>query len=160
MTEYVDRRSRMINAPIGDAFRVLGMIGGEIGWFSPRWLWRLRGWLDRMGGGPGLVPRRDPVRLQIGDLVDFWRVTAIEPPHRLRMLTELRMPGVGILEFELTPIDDVTCRLSQTARFSPTNVFGHLYWLLLTPLHHYIFRQMINGIARRAESPGAVAGTR
>jgi hypothetical protein len=152
MTEYVDRRSRMIDAPVEDAFAVVCMIGGKLGWFSPRWLWQLRGWLDRLGGGPGITPRRDPVELEVGDMVDFWRVTAVDPPQRLRMLTEMRMPGVGILEFELEPIspDGRACRITQTATFAPSGVPGHLYWFALYPVHGVIFRRMIDGIARAA----------
>jgi hypothetical protein len=162
VTEYVDRRTRLINAPPKDVFAVVCRLGGDAGWFSPRWLWRLRGWLDRLGGGPGLTPRRDAVTLEIGDTVDFWRVTALEPPERLRMLSEMKMPGVGILEFEMTPGDPSarSCRLCQKATFAPAGPLGHLYWFSLSPVHLWIFRRMINGIARTAEMERGALGAR
>lgn len=154
MTEYVDRRSRLVEASPEEVFAVVRMIGGKVGWFSPRWLWRLRGWMDRVGGGPGIRPRRDPIDIAPGDMIDFWRVTAVEPPQRLRLLTEMKMPGVGILEFEVDPVDPsgTASRLVQTATFAPAGILGHLYWALLLPVHHYIFGRMIAGIARTAES--------
>lgn len=162
MTEYVDRRTQLVNATPDDVFAVVCRLGGDAGWFSPRWLWRLRGSLDRLGGGPGLTPRRDPVALEIGDTIDFWRVTAMETPERVRMLSEMKMPGVGILEFELTPADPSagSCRLSQKATFAPTGLLGHLYWFSLSPIHSWIFRRMIDGIARTAEMESGSRGAR
>ena len=154
MKEYVDLRTRIVEASTEEVFAVVCMIGGKVGWFSPRFLWRLRGWLDRLGGGPGPTPRRHPADLELGDPIDFWRVAAIETPHRLRLLTEMTQPGVGILEFEVTAIAPGAdaCRLSQTATFAPSGALGHIYWFALTPIHNYIFRRMIDGIARTAES--------
>ena len=35
--------------------------GGQRGWHAANWLWIIRGWLDRLVGGPGLRRgRRDP----------------------------------------------------------------------------------------------------
>ncbi len=153
MTEYTDRRMQLIDAAPDVVFAVVCALGGDNGWYSPRWLWNLRGFLDRMAGGNGLVPRRHPRDLELGDPVDFWQVTSIEPPNRLRLLGEMKMPGVGIVEFEITPVGPgaATSRLSQTATFAPKGLLGHLYWIALLPVHYLIFRKMIEGIAREAK---------
>lgn len=42
-------------------FTVVESIGGDNGWFRYDWLWRLRGFMDILFGGPGLSRgRRDP----------------------------------------------------------------------------------------------------
>jgi hypothetical protein len=67
-----------------DAHQVWGAIeaiGGRNGWYFAQPLWRLRGMLDRMAGGPGLTRgRRHSKKLRTGDALDFWRVVAHEPP--------------------------------------------------------------------------------
>lgn len=164
MTEYVDRRTHIVDASCEDVFAVLCALGGERGWYSARWLWRLRAFLDRLFGGPGLAPRRHPEQVEVGDLIDFWRVTAIESPTRLRMLTEMKMPGVGILEFEVAGVDaavdpsGASARLTQTATFAAKGLVGHAYWICLLPVHLYIFKRMIDGVARAAEGERETAG--
>lgn len=50
-------------------------IGGETGWYYGNWLWKIRGFLDKLVGGPGLRRgRTHPYRLFPGDALDFWRV--------------------------------------------------------------------------------------
>ena len=50
-------------------------IGGQNGWPSMNWAWKIRGALDRISGGTGLRRgRRHPSELRPGDTLDFWRV--------------------------------------------------------------------------------------
>ncbi len=71
--ETVDRRARRRRV-----FDVLMALGGRQGWFRYNRLWRLRGLLDRLAGGPGWMRgRRDPARLSWGEALDFWRVTEL-----------------------------------------------------------------------------------
>ena len=51
----------------------------EHGWYSFPLGWRVRGWIDRLTGGPGPVRgRRDPDNLLPGDSLDWWRVEEVE----------------------------------------------------------------------------------
>ena len=69
-------------------------IGGTTGWYYGQWLWRLRGWLDILVGGVGMRRgRRDPRHLVVGDVVDCWRVEAIDRGTRLVLAAEMRLPG-------------------------------------------------------------------
>jgi len=52
--------------------------------------------LDRVARVAGV--RRDPVRLAVGDTLDFWRVEDVEPPRMLRLRAEMRLPGLAWLE--------------------------------------------------------------
>lgn len=50
-------------------------IGGQNGYYTFNWAWRLRGMIDKLFGGIGLNRgRRDPYTIQAGDSIDFWRV--------------------------------------------------------------------------------------
>lgn len=153
MNTYVDRKVRKVEAEPQDVFRVVCGLGGETGWYSPRWLWSLRGLLDRMVGGPGLLRRRHPEELVIGDSVDFWTVTAVAPPQELSLMALMKVPGVAVLRFEIAPVDSAPrlVRLTQTASFTPRGPLGRLYWLSLLPIHRYVFNRMIDGIAASAE---------
>ncbi|MGI8722085.1 MAG: DUF2867 domain-containing protein, partial [Geodermatophilaceae bacterium] len=75
---YVDDRSSVVDAPPQALWEVIEGIGGTAGWYSWKLAWRIRGILDRLWGGPGLRRgRRSPHDLQIGDVVDWWRVEEI-----------------------------------------------------------------------------------
>lgn len=154
MKTYCDRRTQKIRAAPDCVFRVVCRVGGTYGWFSPRWIWRLRGWMDRVVGGPGLrAGRRHPKELRVGDTIDFWRVDILESPKRLQLTAEMKLPGEGTLEFDLAPGDNhlLVTRLRQTAEFTPNGLWGKIYWMLLTPVHKYVFQRMISGIARVSE---------
>jgi uncharacterized protein YbjT (DUF2867 family) len=56
----VDSRSLRLPQPPGEVFLPVRRIGGATGWYYGDWLWRLRGFLDRLVGGVGL--RRGPPR--------------------------------------------------------------------------------------------------
>ncbi|MHC4093975.1 MAG: DUF2867 domain-containing protein, partial [Planctomycetota bacterium] len=51
---FVDRRSVEIAAPADWVYRAVCRIGGGQGYYAADWLWRVRGWMDRLAGGPGL----------------------------------------------------------------------------------------------------------
>ncbi|MBL9078346.1 MAG: SDR family oxidoreductase [Planctomycetes bacterium] len=159
---FVDARSMPIAAPAAAVFAVVQGLGGDRGWLAGDWLWRLRGALDKLVGGPGSRRgRRDPDTLRYGDALDFWRVLEVDPPRRLRLVAEMRLPGTATLEFEVHDRGADACELVQTARFRPRGLFGLGYWYSVLPLHAYVFAGMLRGIRRRAElsrSPAAPAG--
>jgi uncharacterized protein YbjT (DUF2867 family) len=151
-TKFRDQRRAVIHAPAQDAFRVAKRIGGEHGYWGTGYLWSIRGWMDKLIGGPGLRRgRRHPEDLAYGEAVDFWRVTKLENDHLLRLHAEMKLPGEAELEFEVEPDGREQCVLTQTARFRTRGLFGILYWYLVLPLHHFVFPNMIQGIKREAE---------
>jgi len=153
-TTFTDERQATVDADPQRVFDAVCKVGGGHGYYAADWLWRLRGFLDRLIGGPGLRRgRRNPTHLAYGDSLDFWRVTDIDRPHRLTLRAEMKLPGVAILQFEITPHDGC-CTLTQTARFKPRGLIGLAYWYSVVPLHHVVFRGMLHGIQREAENAG------
>ena len=151
---FVDRRSTDVAASVERVFHAFCRIGGDNGYYAADWLWRLRGILDRLVGGPGLRRgRRDPEKLAYGDALDFWRVTAIEESRRLELRAEMWLPGVATLTFEVEgkPGDSGRSVLFQTAKFKPRGLLGLLYWYAVLPFHGIVFEGMIDGIRRTVE---------
>jgi hypothetical protein len=147
--------SRVIELPVSPAaaFVPIRQIGGARGWYYGDWLWHLRGFLDLLVGGVGLRRgRRDPENLRVGDTLDFWRVEAFEPPHRLRLTAELKLPGRAWLEFEVTGNRDQST-IRQTAIFDPLGLTGLAYWYTLYPLHQLVFSGLLRNIAKAAGGP-------
>jgi uncharacterized protein YbjT (DUF2867 family) len=151
---FVDRRWTEVNASPEVVYDTVARIGGDQGYYAAEWLWRVRGWLDRLMGGPGLRRgRRDPARLAYGDALDFWRVTGVEVHRRLELRAEMKLPGEALLSFEIRPDKraTATCTLIQTARFKPRGLSGLAYWYAVMPLHGVVFNGMLQGIRRAAE---------
>ena len=158
-TVFTDRRTITIAAPASSVYRAVCRLGGAHGWYGADWLWRVRGLMDRIVGGPGLRRgRRDPDRLSFGEAVDFWRVTGIETDRRLLLRAEMKLPGEALLEFAIEPLPGPGAdgrprsELVQTARFLPKGLFGLAYWYGVLPFHNVVFRGMLAGIRRAAES--------
>ncbi|MBO0343350.1 MAG: SDR family oxidoreductase [Bacteroidota bacterium] len=120
-------------------------IGGENGWYYGNWLWKVRGFLDKLVGGPGLRRgRTHPDKIFPGDALDFWRVLlADKKSKRLLLFAEMKTPGEAWLEFKIE--DGV---LYQTATFRPKGLLGRLYWYSVLPFHLFIFGNMIKNIAK------------
>jgi uncharacterized protein YbjT (DUF2867 family) len=147
--KYLKTDSRIIhvNASQANAFVAIRRIGGPTGWYYANWLWRLRGWMDKVIGGVGMKHgRRDPDSLRVGDVLDCWRVEAIEPDRLLRLVAEMKLPGRAVLEFEVTGKADGS-EIRQTASFDPRGILGRAYWYSVLPFHHFVFRGMLRGIA-------------
>ena len=150
-SRMVDSRTIEIDVPSEAAFDPIQRIGGNTGWYYGNWLWRLRGFLDLLVGGVGMRRgRRDPADLHVGDAIDFWRVEEFQPPHRLRLRAEMRLPGRAWQEFEVSQ-QEGRSKIRQTAVFDPLGLAGVAYWYALYPLHQLIFSGMLRGIAREAE---------
>ncbi|MCX6632496.1 MAG: DUF2867 domain-containing protein, partial [Candidatus Solibacter sp.] len=101
---FRDARQLAVDAPAYVVFRAVCRVGGGHGWYAAAWLWKLRGWIDRLVGGPGLRRgRRDPEMVGYGEALDFWRVVGYERDRRLRLRAEMRLPGEALLEFHIEP---------------------------------------------------------
>jgi uncharacterized protein YbjT (DUF2867 family) len=159
-TRLVDSRSLSVSASPAAAFAPIRRIGGTNGWYFANALWWLRGFLDLLVGGVGVRRgRRNAETLTVGDALDFWRVEAFEPDHRLSLVAEMKVPGRAWLQFEVEPIgtqsDSQRSKIHQTAIFDPAGLGGLLYWYALYPIHRWIFAGMLRAIAARAElEPG------
>jgi len=132
-------------------WRVLCRIGGDDGYFYANSLWWLRRAMDWCLGGPSFRRRRrHPDKLRVGDVVDAWRVIALEPDRRLTLLMEMKALGAGVLEFEIENRGDRRV-VRATAYWHPAGVFGLLYWYALLPAHAFLFAGLTRSLARRAE---------
>lgn len=157
-TTYEDRREVTVDADGQQTYEAVCRVGGGNGYYAADWLWRARGWIDRVVGGPGLRRgRRDPEQVRFGEALDFWRVTAARPAEHLALRAEMRLPGEALLEFRIEPRDSARSALVQVARFKPRGLAGLLYWYAVLPLHHVVFNGMLRGIKLAAEQ-GRAAG--
>lgn len=122
-------------------------IGGKTGWYYGDWLWRIRGYIDKLVGGVGLRRgRTSPQSLNVGDALDFWRVIyANKEEGRLLLFAEMKLPGEAWLEFEV-----VGDELMQTATFRPLGILGRLYWYSVLPFHGFIFHGMLKKITQNS----------
>jgi uncharacterized protein YbjT (DUF2867 family) len=156
---FEDRRETEIAADPEAVFAAVLRIGGGNGWYAADLLWRIRGALDRLAGGPGLRRgRRDPRTVGYGDALDFWRVTGLDRDRRLELRSEMKLPGQAELTFDIEPLDHGGARLVQTARMRPAGLAGLAYWYAVLPLHRIVFAGMLEGIRRAAV--GRRAGSR
>ncbi len=147
-----ETRAIYVDALPDQVFRAFCRLGGDQGWLAWNGLWKIRGFIDRLVGGPGLRRgRRDPAWLYLGEAVDFWRVEAVERPRLLRLRAEMRLPGKAWLQFTAVAEGRGT-RLIQTALFAPRGLFGLLYWYAMYPAHLCIFGDMARAVAALARS--------
>ncbi|MEZ4950157.1 MAG: SDR family oxidoreductase [Saprospiraceae bacterium] len=140
---FIDKRK----VPVENEERTLDKIfsiGGDNGWYYGNWMWKLRGFLDKLVGGVGLRRgRKHPNHITAGDSLDFWRVLhASRKDKRLLLYAEMKLPGEAWIEFKITPEN----QLIQTATFRPLGILGRLYWYSVLPFHAFVFEGMIQNI--------------
>ena len=142
--EFRDYRTFDTDLAPDEVFGRITRIGGPNG-YGPRAdpLWRLRGWLDRVWGGPGLRRGRPfGGELHVGDAVDWWRVERITHGRQLRLVAEMLVPGVARLDFRIEPLPGGGSRLHQLASLSNGSLWSGLYWLAIEPIHDAVFEQL------------------
>lgn len=122
-------------------------LGGKNGWYGQA-LWKIRGFIDKLFGGPGLRRgRRHPSDLREGDALDFWRVLyAGRKEGRLILLAEMKLPGEAWLMFKIHKN-----KLWQKAVFRPKGLWGRIYWFMVLPFHGIIFKGMIRKLSGRVK---------
>ncbi|MBD3617733.1 MAG: SDR family oxidoreductase [Gracilimonas sp.] len=137
---FTDRRTASMR-DARETLEKIWAIGGDTGWYYADWLWKLRGFLDKLVGGVGLRRgRRSSEIISAGDALDFWRVLHADKENgRLLLYAEMNLPGEAWLEFK---IEKDT--LIQTATFRPLGVAGRLYWYSVLPFHGFIFQGMLD----------------
>ncbi|MFT4735725.1 MAG: hypothetical protein ACI9DJ_002311 [Algoriphagus sp.] len=142
---YTDEKKSNINDLEGTIEKIWS-IGGDNGWYSGNWLWKLRGFLDKLVGGVGLRRgRTNQNTISVGDALDFWRVLyADKSEGRLLLFAEMKLPGEAWLEFRVEEND-----LIQIATFRPLGLLGRLYWYAVFPFHGFIFNGLIKRLTKK-----------
>lgn len=156
---YARRMQAQLNTPasVQSLWQVLNTLSRQEG-YGLDGLWRLRGAVDRLLGGPGRrFTRTRPGPLQVGERFDCWEVLASVPGERLTLRSLLRSPGAGIMEF--TVADRGGHReLELALYFHPAGCWGLLYWYALSLPHRLILAAMPRHLAARALSLEAPDG--
>lgn len=143
------KERRIADNDIPRILKNIWSIGGDRGWYYGNFLWRIRGYMDKIAGGVGLRRgRTEPHDIDAGDALDFWRVlVADEDEKRLLLYAEMKLPGDAWLEFQIIRKNGKNI-LKQTATFRPDGVWGRLYWYAVAPLHFFVFNGMIDNIIK------------
>jgi uncharacterized protein YbjT (DUF2867 family) len=147
---FIESRQVMVKATPEGLYRVISRLGGKNGWIYLDGLWKFRGIIDRLLGGPGLRGRSSPGNFSLGDVLDFYMVEALIPGRLLRLRAELKAPGLGWMEWRMEPMGTGDTRLTQTAFFAPRGLPGFIYWYSLWLVHTLVFSGLIRGIDRQA----------
>lgn len=146
---FEDFKTKKITNSIEQVKENIFSIGGQRGWYYGSFLWKIRGFLDKLVGGVGLRRgRTSPNQIQPGDALDFWRVLdADKKAGRLLLYAEMKLPGEAWLEFRISHQKEGTC-LIQKATFRPNGLPGRLYWWAVFPFHIFVFGGMIRNLER------------
>jgi len=143
---FTDIREKEITSTKEVIAKIWG-IGGTNGWYYANFLWKIRGYIDKLVGGVGLRRgRTSPTSLSSGDALDFWRVLyADKGEGRLLLFAEMKLPGEAWLEFKI-----INNKVIQTATFRPQGILGRLYWYSVLPFHGLIFKGMLDEITEHS----------
>ena len=147
---YTERRRKWVNAKPEACFETISGVGGKQGWYWGDWLWRFRGVIDRMVGGPGL--RRTLTsgdRPVPGAIVDFWTVERFVEGHRMTLRADMKLPGSAWLDFQVRQ-KGLGTEIEQTVVFACRGLFGQLYWKVVQPIHAMVFDGMLSRMAEAA----------
>ena len=148
---YRDTFSIILDGSPEHTWNVVKSIGGNTGWYFGTVLWRIRGFVDKLLGGPGLSRGRRRVdSIAVGDCLDFWRVVAVDE-RRLLLKAEMLAPGKAMLEFHIQVLPDGTNELRMTPSFEPRGFWGKLYWWIIAPSHALMFGSMLKQMAKVAD---------
>lgn len=151
LPEFISRYSRNTNKNPQSLFQNICKIGGKDGWFRNNWMWRLRGWVDRILMGVGTARgRKSSQWIEINDVIDFFRVENIVQDELLLLRAEMKLPGRAWLEFRIDHPKDGNQVLTVIAYFQTKTFFGKVYWYLFLPFHDIIFKDLLKEIAARS----------
>jgi uncharacterized protein YbjT (DUF2867 family) len=148
---YISSYSILTDKSPSSLFGSICSIGGREGWFHNNWMWRLRGFMDRILMGVGTSRgRRSESKLRINDVIGFWRVEDLIPDRKLLLRAEMILPGKAWLEFRILPEQVQKYRLSVHAYFQPSGLPGKLYWYNFLPFHFIIFKDLLKQLVKRS----------
>jgi uncharacterized protein YbjT (DUF2867 family) len=147
---FIASYSMVSEKPAEALFLSFCRVGGRNGWFRNNWMWRIRGMIDRMLMGVGNIRgRKHHSFVELGEVIDFWRVEDLSQNQRLLLRAEMKIPGQAWLEFKIVPA--ATHRgLVVSAYFAPRGFLGSFYWYVFLPFHRIIFKDLIQQIDTRA----------
>jgi hypothetical protein len=148
---FISSYSILTEKSTQNLFRSICRIGGKEGWFHTNWMWRFRGFIDKLLMGVGTSRgRRSESELRINDVIGFWRVEDLVPDNRLLLRAEMILPGKAWLEFSILQEDTRRNRLSVNAYFQPKGIPGKLYWYNFLPFHFIIFKDLLRQLVIRS----------
>lgn len=157
---FHDRRAVVVNAKKEDIWHHISSIGGKNGWYYMNFLWTIRGIIDRIVGGPGMRRgRKHPTVVEVGDVIDCWRVMKVENNKELILRAEMRIFGIGTLRFSIhqpTGLAEDQYIVEQHATYVPHGLTGNLYWKLVAPLHNLVFKGMLVKLVKRADATNLI----
>lgn len=149
---YAYQVEKKVGCPLHKLFDILKTIGGDRGWFYADWLWKFRGFIDKVMGGIGYRKgRRHETEIDIDNQIDFWRVEEYRANEKIRLRAEMNIWGHGWLEFETNSLGGSGSLLKISAYYYPRGLFGYIYWFFTYPIHKLVFEGMAKKIARKAE---------
>lgn len=131
-------------------WHVVQQLGGKEGYFYANILWQIRARMDDMIGNGVVYGRPERDTLEIGDLVDGWKVITKKPLRQLALMFGMKAPGLGRLTFSIKDLGDRR-QLDVRAWWHPAGFSGLLYWFVMMPAHLFIFRGMAKRIAQLTE---------
>jgi uncharacterized protein YbjT (DUF2867 family) len=131
-------------------WHVVQQLGGKEGYFYANILWQIRARMDDMIGNGVVYDRPQRDTLEVGDLVDGWKVITKKPLRQLALMFGMKAPGLGRLTFSIKDLGDRR-QLDVRAWWHPAGFSGLLYWFVMMPAHLFIFRGMAKRIAQLAE---------
>ena len=150
--KYISSYNIDTDKSAGPLFDSICKVGGKDGWFHNNWMWRLRGFIDRIAMGVGTSRgRRSISSLRINDVIGFWRVEDLILNKKLLLRAEMKLPGKAWLEFTIVKASHSNLnRLSVNAYFSPNGLPGKLYWYNFLPFHFLIFKNLLKQLIKRS----------
>ncbi len=123
-----------LDGPPELAWNVVKRIGGNTGWYVDTSLWQIRGFVDKLLGGPGLFRGRRRIgSVAIGDSLDFCHVVAVDECCRLLLRAEMLAPGDAFWEFPVQVLPDDSTELRMIPSFEPHGIWGMVYWWIIPP---------------------------
>jgi len=155
---YVMRTEVQVPSERIAALRVdLTQCGGDLGWYGPRWPWRLRVFLGRLFGEDLCLHR--PEQFHVGSVADWWTIERLNADCLVLGTTAWFFGDAWLGYFVMSGPRSMTAgrvrsqaRLVQVAAFRPRGIPGFVYWRLLWPVHRWVFRSMVNHRVRRARA--------
>ena len=148
---FISSYSLLTDKSQKNLFQSICRIGGKEGWFHNNWMWRLRGFIDRILMGVGTSRgRRSESELRINDVIGFWRVEDLVQDKRLLLRAEMILPGKAWLEFSIQTEDKQMNHLCVQAYFQPKGIPGRLYWYNFLPFHFIIFKDLLKQLEIRS----------